>query len=1160
MSTGPIARRLRTTALVALAASLTTALLGAASSPAVAAPSAPGNLLATTVPVLSWDQVSGATRYEVQVDNDSGFGSPELSLRTTNTRTVPTKALATGTQHWRVRALDQSGSASSWSQDTVVMPSTDAPSGLIPDGVQLHQPDEPPVLSWTGVPGASSYSVEMDTDDDFIGTKTYTTQTTSLVWPDPLEAGDYWWRVTASRGTNIVSFPSEPASFDILPLDPVVLTGPVDGPDTQIEDVILDWDPVPGAQSYELRVARDADFNTIIDSRVKVLGTRYSPPTTYNNAQYFWQVRALDMAGKPTAWTTVQNSFSRVWPQSPQAEWPLGDVNSPQVFTGEPYFQWTPVPHATKYQLQVGTDPNFSPLTYSECLTAGATYTVGNMNPTEACHFPAGQLAYWRVRALDLPYPGGVQGLYSDTQAVVWQDPFITEVSPSAGALVDIPVLRWSGVRDAESYTVAIFNPQGTQIQTKQTYSTTYVPVIGSKLTAGLYTWRVTAKTATNRVSLIHEGSFEASGNLPTTGADPLTPLTGIAGDAPTVRAPLLSWEPMTEAAYYKIQIGNAVTGTWYTHTSTDVINQALGYPAVVDTSKNFFTPGDYTWRADAFALNGSLLATGPIETFSIAGFPAVTGQSLAVAGTTLDAAGGCTAQLNPDGVSGAQCDNVPTSPVLSWDRVPGMSYYMVYVSHDSSFTNLVQGTVVPGTTGTRYALTNANTKSTYPDSQAGKSYYWFIRPCKTAGTCGPNPVSTTGMATNAFRKLSPQVQLLSPEHDADPAAPNVDTGEITFEWEDFFTTAQATTWSETGEAATESAQWYRIQVDDSQTFSSPLEDIKVDQPTYTSFAKLYPEGQLYWRVQAIDANNSGLAWSETRTLVKRSPAAVPTFPIADAAVSGTATFRWEPQPFNASYRLEVYKNNDTTFSAGNRVLYKDVTATGYSWDQPLPASNQAYVWRVRGKDSSGNWLPWSTTGRFFSTGASPSLLDPADASFQEANELLFTWTSVPGAVNYQVEIRTATSSWTNATTVATAYAPISAAPDGTLTWKVTALDARNHALGTSETRTFQVDGSAPNVIAKSPTSRPKRTVNFKATFSEPVKGVNGRSMKLFQKGRKAKLPASIKMNASRTKAILNPKYNLKPGKVYTVKLSSRIKDDFGNPLAFYSWKVATAK
>ena len=44
------------------------------------------------------------------------------------------------------------------------------------------------------------------------------TKSTSLVVPDPLDAGDWFWQVTAVKGTGLVTLPSGTMSFDVLPL------------------------------------------------------------------------------------------------------------------------------------------------------------------------------------------------------------------------------------------------------------------------------------------------------------------------------------------------------------------------------------------------------------------------------------------------------------------------------------------------------------------------------------------------------------------------------------------------------------------------------------------------------------------------------------------------------------------------------------------------------------------------------------------------------------------------------------------------------------------------------------------------------------------------------------------------------------------------------
>ena len=299
------------------------------------------------------------------MDDDPDFTSPEFTSTTTNNRAVPKTLLSTGVQHWRVRAVSAGGVESVWSEESIAISPVTSPTPIAPvDGALLAQPNDPPLLTWEGTQGAASYTVEVDTEDDFLGPtyKTYSTQTTSLVVPDPLSAPTYFWRVTAVKGPGVVSLPSSPVSFQVKPLDPVVLRSPADDPTTTVEDVVLDWDPVPGAQYYQLRVATDSDFNTRVDDEIKVpkiYGTRYSPKVTYNNNQYYWQVRAVDLAGKPTGWTTVNNSFNRVWPDRPQAVYPAGAGT--QVISGAPYFQWTPVQHATQYQLDVGRTPTSRP-------------------------------------------------------------------------------------------------------------------------------------------------------------------------------------------------------------------------------------------------------------------------------------------------------------------------------------------------------------------------------------------------------------------------------------------------------------------------------------------------------------------------------------------------------------------------------------------------------------------------------------------------------------------------------------------------------------------------------------------------------------------------------------------------------------------------------
>jgi hypothetical protein len=270
--------------------------------------------------------------------------------------------------------------------------------------------------------------------------------------------------------------------------------------------------------------------------------------------------------------------------------------------------------------------------------------------------------------------------------------------------------------------------------------------------------------------------------------------------------------------------------------------------------------------------------------------------------------------------------------------------------------------------------------------------------------------------------------------------------------------------------------------------------------------------------------------------------------PVGGAHVSGTTPFRWDAAPFAASYTLEVYKNNDLTFSSANRVLSVTAKTTAYAPTTPLPAASTNYIWRVRRVDASGNPGPWSSPATFYSNGDAATLVQPAQGVWVNARRSLFEWSEVPGATSYQLLFGgTSTSKYT---TAATAYAPTSTLRDGSYTWRVVGLDAGGNVLGTSETRDFRVDGTPPRVVSVAPSTL-KPTSTIKATFSEKVKGVSGKTMKLYRvKGsKKTRISAVVTVLKRGKAASLNPKSRLKAGNYLIVFTASKIKDVAGNTL-----------
>ena len=1175
-----------------------TGSLSTAPGTAYAVPARPGGLGATAAnpAVLSWNPVSAAVRYDVQIDDDPAFGSPEFTQTTVNTRSVSTHVLHAGDQHWRVRAYDDAGLVGPWAESSFVVAAVPAPTSLTPDGNVLQQPGSPPLLSWGEVRGAEEYVVQLDDeeDPDYVGAREYTTKVTSLVVPEALPTGEagesYRWRVKAIRdvGRGVESAFSADATFELTPLQRVTLTGPADG--SVVQDVVLDWAPLPGASHYELQVSTDDNFaaSTIVDDRTgsrKILGTRYSPPITYDNNTYYWRVRGVDTAGNPSAWsdTPAPRSFVRSWGGARNVPVLRAPANAANVGPGF-HLQWTAVPHASHYEVQMGKDANFSPDTFDVCQIAGTTYTPGKftindltgivgVRADDKCNPPAGSRTYWRVRPLDLPFTRsgtgtrGIQGIYSPIRSFTYRsapaDGGSVTLSPSNGATVDVPVLSWDDVQGAESYRVSVWDGTGVRVvSNEKTYATSYVPSPSIQLSAekGPYEWSLTAWGADGLAKTLelHQW-FSISGDAPDDGpwggtASPLEPLTADTTTTATRRPPLLAWEPHPDAAYYRVFAGPSGTGALFPGNSNDVFGSdiKLNQPAATDTHTWLLDPGEYDWRVVAYSSANSPLATGPTATFRIGSLDPVTGLRVALDGNTFgaDGNGGFTAPLS---CTPATCADASATPVISWAPVEDAGLYIVYLSEDPAFTNVVEDlTSLPATTNTRWSPTFAQKRAALAESLAGGSYYLHVRPCSDRTHCGPRPVSTSDMATNKFRKKSPAVVLTKPA----PLA-LVDDTEIVFDWQDYRDTNAAADWSETGEAGVQSAQWYRIQVDDSENFSSPLESIRVDQSTYTSFDDLYPEGPLYWRVQAIDGDDNDLTWSATRSFTKASPNVVLTSPGQNSVQHGTTVFRWQARAFAKSYVIELYRNDDKTFSSGNRVFSQTVTQTAFVWDEAIPASDTPYVWRVRAIDPDGNPGPWQTNaGRFTSSTEVPVVEGPPSGSYLQGDDLLLRWTSVLGAAAYKVELMSPTGSIAErVTTKATAYAPYRTLVDGTWQWSVVAVSASGTRIGSTDWSTFVVDENGPKVTEIAPaTVRPRS--NIVVTFSEPVRNVSTRSVTLRKSGAQRNVAATVTLSPDKLRATLNPTRLLRVG-VYTVRLSGGITDLRRNPLAPYTRTIS---
>lgn len=1046
------------------------------------------NLGVTANPALVWNPAAGADRYRVQVSAASNFSSLIIDTFTYNTRYTPTFDLPQATIYWRVASVNKAGEQSAypsgpntpWQFTKSLANAPDIDPASVTGTVTF--PTEPVVLAWkppaawtTGGFIPRYYEIEVDDDPGFtppLAVQT-TTYNTSYTLADPQAIGKtYYWRVRARSNDNLPTEFTSTQQYTTAWAVPTNLQ--TNKPDEGIEEVVFSWDPLAGAVSYDIQVSRDVDFNDrVLDTNVR--STQVSPTVTFPESSYYWRVRGVNSAGGLGNWSTAAQ-IRREWPPETGQQGPLPKPydqitlltpanNSLNV--QEPVFSWTPVRLASRYEVQISTDPNFSPGLVSSCTT---THT--RVTPYDGCGIDGapGVAYYWRVRPIDDPYPH--TGSASPTFRFQYVPNLVTGLATTGGSGSAPIVLTWNEpVDDIAKYYVVINGINGTNASIgEDTYANRYVPV---DLAPGQYSWYVRTRDDLGRAGPVPSpaqwGTFTIA--APTgTGTTPTPQPT-----TPSNRVPLLKWTPVTGAASY--QVWFAPEGSLI---YTKLIDRNLRQHAWAHTLADV-SPGNYNWYVVALDNNGQ---PTPGQTFTTGTFSVQALNETVLVGP-----------------SNGNCDDnaVPScllfdTPTFDWTRVPGATHYLVYLSTNQNFTNIIR------TYRTRY--TNLTPLESLPDSQAGQATYWYARPCYGV-ICGPEPSTFAGRTVpptpvKTFRKQSKPVDVVTDVDGAgvippytcewgtptcnDPIELPIVKDQVTFDWTDYLLTnvrSDNPTANPSSVNNTE-AKYYRVQVSTTPDFSNIIDTSPtVDQTTFTPYYRTYPEGDLFWRVQAFDGSDNPLTFSPVYALNKRSdpvtltsPVAQPPAPAPYVPEKGTPRFEWTPQPYARAYEVEVYRDVLTQpLSNSTRVLSLQTRQAAWAPGEVLAPGT--YGWRVRRLDTDGLPGPWIGGGltstkdnirKFTITPPAATPTTPANGATLVTDTLRLAWTTVPNATSYRVDISTNSGFTTLTETVQTImgeYAPVNDYPDGQYYWRVLTLNAAGTVVGTSTTFTFTKDADS---------------------------------------------------------------------------------------------------
>lgn len=1063
----------------ARAAAIAGLCLGIALTPttASAAPAAPSGLEASEaiIPTLSWDHVQGATQYVVELSRTPDVAQRFVSATTVNRRYVPVQPLpwsaeSATTLYWRVAAKDSvQGDFSSWTPISRLK-GYDAPAITSPaPGKTFTQPGDPATLTWDPVPGAQDYQVEISQDSSFTDPNlktTATTTSTSYVVANPQVDTTYWFKVrarisSATGGATFSDFSTARSySVSALPAAERVPAEPGQTPAemdlTKVNDSVLDWKPVLGARTYDIQIATDPSFGSIVHDAFNITGTSYARPQSLNNDEYYWRVRARDVAGNVPSWSSRPTwRFERHWAELPMPVYPAapGDVDPANpndsdtgVTVGDPfYFEWQPVRFASMYRIDLSTDQNFSPRSTVSCYTRNTTYTPNSA--ATGCMPQAEGNYWWRITAMDqfedttwqdLVYPQTSQNVFNDAR-FTYSPERVSLSSPASGASVRVPTMKWLPLDGAAKYKVSYTPTSGGGTTSQVTAATSFTP---ATLAAGEYRWQVVPVSASGA-----EGAPLLPQSQRTFTVEPLVAGTA---SAPSITSPMsgtfarfpsLTWTPVAGAANYRVRVRVAGASAW------NLVNPLFSFPAGTDPTSNNLAPSNYEWEVDALNASGGVIATSPTTgTFEIANPAAVTGQVNALTMTGLKASQACT---------GFACTDLRQTPVLSWDPEPDTGYYRLWVTRNANLSNPIPPSQL-GTGSNPFRVENtiwAPTTS-LQESNAGEAYYWAVQPCTADDKCAPNPIPL-----NSFNKKSNAVDTTGPGVvvvDGVPAdgdkVPTVED-DVTLEWADYFDTndTASSTGTSLATESTQTAREYEVQVATDHTFASPLETAIVDQRRFTSYLNTYPEGNIYWRVRAIDPMGNPLPWSAVRAINKQSPR--PTLNPLEGAQGPTPTLTWQPLNFAASYELAVFPQGSNTAkitATSNQVKWSATTAA-----QSL--SPGTYEWQVRRKDAKNRFGGWSPRAQFTISESLVTLSSPSVGGTVAPRDSLFTWEPLAGAADYRIVLTSSTGAQLSQITKATSWAPLTKLASGGWTWRVEPRDTAGVPMGNAAERAFTV-------------------------------------------------------------------------------------------------------
>ncbi len=403
---------------------------------------------ATCVPQLaklSWDAVPTARGYNVEVSEDMNFATAPIVSAVSVTETELMVNLPKGEQvyYWRVKA-DDSKNTGDWSVVRSFATTFRAVSLVSPANGVSGQPLNA-TFTWENAFPTNEYIFQLSTAADFtnesiIKIDTLNTNTISAALANYNTT--YFWRVAVINSANCNGTWSAVNSISTVVNVPTLVT-PANNSIKQKTALAFIWTAVEGAELYDLEVANDNTFGTIVASLYNNTKVNAFISNLVNSTEYFWRVRAKNDDGIG-AWSAAFKFTTSL--ETPVLVYP--EHNAVKVPTTVE-LKWNEVANAEYYKVDVSSDANFA--TIVETITDLDTnvFTVSDLNNYK--------VYYWRVAAVkaDDTTPWATRSFrtIADTLRVA---PELLTPANNEEKVERALYLTWKAIATSENYTVQV--------------------------------------------------------------------------------------------------------------------------------------------------------------------------------------------------------------------------------------------------------------------------------------------------------------------------------------------------------------------------------------------------------------------------------------------------------------------------------------------------------------------------------------------------------------------------------------------------------------------------------------------------------------------------------------------------------------------------------